>query len=131
MHHAAVASTNTGLFAARKASSLAVVKASPRVAPFADLRDIGALLQRAGFALPVTDIDRVTVRYSDPLALMHDLRRMAATNAMIERRRTPLKRATLKRMFEIYAERFSDPDGRVRATFEIIWLSGWTPHESQ
>ena len=104
---------------------------SPRVAPFADLRDIGALLQRAGFALPVTDIDRVTVRYSDPLALMHDLRRMAATNAMIERRRTPLKRATLKRMFEIYAERFSDPDGRVRATFEIIWLSGWTPHESQ
>ena len=104
---------------------------SPRVAPFADLRDIGALLQRAGFALPVTDIDRVTVRYSDPLALVHDLRRMAATNAMIERRRTPLRRATLKRMFEIYAERFSDPDGRVRATFEIIWLSGWTPHESQ
>ncbi|MEW6450266.1 MAG: methyltransferase domain-containing protein [Pseudomonadota bacterium] len=104
---------------------------SPRVAPFADLRDLGALLQRAGFALPVTDVDRVTVRYSDPLALMHDLRRMAATNAMIERRRTPLKRATLKRMFEIYAERFADADGRVRATFEIIWLSGWVPHESQ
>lgn len=104
---------------------------SPRVAPFADLRDAGALLQRAGFALPVTDVDRVTVRYSDPLALMHDLRRMAATNAMVERRRTPLKRATLRRMFEIYAERFSDADGRVRATFDIIWLSGWTPHESQ
>ncbi len=104
---------------------------SPRVAPFADLRDLGALLQRAGFALPVTDVDRVTVRYSDPLALMHDLRRMAATNAMIERRRTPLKRAMLKRMFEIYAERFADADGRVRATFEIIWLSGWVPHESQ
>jgi SAM-dependent methyltransferase len=104
---------------------------SPRVAPFADLRDVGALLQRAGFALPVTDIDRVTVRYSDPLALMHDLRRMGATNPMVERRRVPLKRATLKRMFEIYAERFSDPDGRVRATFEIIWLSGWAPHESQ
>jgi SAM-dependent methyltransferase len=104
---------------------------SPRVAPFADLRDLGALLQRAGFALPVTDVDRVTVRYSDPLALMHDLRKMAATNALIERRRTPLKRATLRRMFEIYAERFSDADGRVRATFEIIWLSGWVPHESQ
>ena len=104
---------------------------SPRVAPFADLRDLGALLQRAGFALPVTDVDRVTVRYADPLALMHDLRRMGATNAMIERRRTPLKRATLKRMFEIYAERFSDADGRVRATFDILWLSGWTPHESQ
>ena len=62
---------------------------------------------------------------------MHDLRRMAATNVMVERRRTPLKRATLRRMFEIYAERFSDADGRVRATFEIIWLSGWVPHESQ
>ena len=68
---------------------------SPRVAPFADLRDLGALLQRAGFALPVTDVDRVTVRYASPLALMHDLRRMGASNALIERRRTPLRRATL------------------------------------
>ena len=104
---------------------------SPRVAPFADLRDIGALLQRAGFALPVTDIDRVTVRYSSPLALMHDLRRMGATNVLTERRRKPLRRATLRRLFEIYAERFADPDGRIRATFEIVWLSGWAPHESQ
>ena len=104
---------------------------SPRVAPFADLRDLGALLQRAGFALPVTDVDRVTVRYASPLALMHDLRRMGATNALIERRRTPLRRATLQRMLEIYAERFADPDGRMRATFEIVWLSGWAPHESQ
>jgi SAM-dependent methyltransferase len=104
---------------------------SPRVAPFADLRDLGALLQRAGFALPVTDIDRVTVRYSSPLALMRDLRRMGATNALSERRRVPLRRATLTRMFEIYAENFADPDGRVRATFEIVWLSGWAPHESQ
>ncbi len=71
---------------------------SPRVAPFADLRDLGALLQRAGFALPVTDVDRVTVRYASPLALMHDLRRMGATNALTERRRTPLRRATLRRM---------------------------------
>ncbi len=104
---------------------------SPRVAPFADLRDLGALLQRAGFALPVTDVDRITVRYASPLALMHDLRRMGAGNALIERRRTPLRRATLRRVFEIYAERFADPDGRIRATFEIVWLSGWAPHESQ
>jgi SAM-dependent methyltransferase len=104
---------------------------SPRVAPFADLRDLGALLQRAGFALPVTDVDRVVVRYATPLALMHDLRRMGAGNALIERRRAPLRRRTLKRMFEIYAERFADADGRIRATFEIVWLSGWAPHESQ
>jgi SAM-dependent methyltransferase len=104
---------------------------SPRVAPFADLRDLGALLQRAGFALPVTDVDRLTVRYASPLALMHDLRRMGATNALTERRRRPLKRATLARMLEIYAARFADPDGRIRATFEIVWLSGWAPHESQ
>jgi SAM-dependent methyltransferase len=104
---------------------------SPRVAPFADLRDLGALLQRAGFALPVTDIDRVTVRYATPLAVMHDLRRMGAANALAERRRTPLRRATLRRLFELYAERFADADGRVRATFEIVWLSGWAPHESQ
>ena len=101
---------------------------SPRVAPFADVRDLGALLQRAGFALPVTDVDRLTVRYDSPFALMHDLRRMGATNALVERRRTPLKRATLMRMAEIYAERFADPDGRMRATFEIVWLSGWAPH---
>ena len=104
---------------------------SPRVAPFADLRDLGALLQRAGFALPVTDVDRVTVRYASPMALMHDLRRMGAGNALTERRRTPLRRATLRRMLEIYAERFADADGRIRATFEIVWLSGWAPHESQ
>ncbi|RAI42556.1 class I SAM-dependent methyltransferase [Rhodoplanes roseus] len=104
---------------------------SPRVAPFADIRDIGALLQRAGFALPVTDVDAVTVRYASPFALVQDLRRMGATNPLVERRRVPLRRATLMRAMQIYAERFSDPDGRVRATFEIVWLSGWSPHESQ
>ena len=104
---------------------------SPRVAPFADVRDMGALLQRAGFALPVTDVERLTVRYSSPFILMGELRRMGATNVLVQRRRVPLRRATLKRMAEIYAERFSDPDGKVRATFEIIWLSGWAPHESQ
>jgi SAM-dependent methyltransferase len=104
---------------------------SPHVAPFVDLREVGGLLQRAGFALPVTDVDRLTVRYASPLALMHDLRRMGAANPMIERRRRPLKRATLARMVEIYSERFADPDGRIRATFEILWLSGWAPHASQ
>ncbi len=104
---------------------------SPRVAPFADLRDVGALLQRAGFALPVTDVDQLVVRYDNALALMEDLRRMGATNVMIERRRMPTRRATMLRMSQIYAERFSDPDGRIRATFDVIWLSGWAPHESQ
>ena len=104
---------------------------SPRVAPFADLRDMGALLQRAGFALPVTDVERLTVRYASPLALMHDLRRMGVTNALVERQRRPLRRATLARMMQIYGERFADADGRIRATFEIIWLSGWAPHDSQ
>ena len=104
---------------------------SPRVAPFADLRDLGALLQRAGFALPVTDVDRVTVRYDSVFGLMHDLRRMGATNALLARRRTPLRRATLQRMAEIYAQRFADDDGRLRATFEIVWLSGWAPHPDQ
>jgi SAM-dependent methyltransferase len=104
---------------------------SPRVAPFADLRDLGALLQRAGFALPVTDVDRFTVRYASPLELMHDLRRMAATNALTERRRSPLRRATLRRMMEIYSELCAGPDGRIPATFEIIWLSAWAPDPSQ
>jgi SAM-dependent methyltransferase len=104
---------------------------SPRVAPFADLRDAGALLQRAGFALPVTDIDRLTVRYGSPFALMQDLRGMGAANALVERSRRPLRRATLRRMAEIYGERFADADRRIRATFELIWLSGWAPHESQ
>lgn len=104
---------------------------SPRVAPFADVRDMGALLQRAGFALPVVDSERLTVRYDTAFALMQDLRRMGATNILRERRRAPLKRSTLLRMAEIYAGRFADPDGRLRATFEIVWLSGWAPHESQ
>jgi SAM-dependent methyltransferase len=104
---------------------------SPRVAPFADLRDIGSLLQRAGLALPVTDVDRIIVRYDNAFALMHDLRRMGATNILIERRRAPTRRATMLRMAKIYAERFSDRDGRIRATFDVIWMSAWAPHESQ
>jgi SAM-dependent methyltransferase len=104
---------------------------SPRVAPFADLRDVGGLLQRAGLALPVTDVDRIVVRYDNAFALMQDLRRMGATNILLERRRTPTRRATMLRMAQIYAERFADADGRIRATFDVIWLSGWAPHESQ
>jgi SAM-dependent methyltransferase len=104
---------------------------SPRVAPFADLRDVGALLQRAGFALPVTDVDRIVARYDSAFALMVDLRRMGATNILLERRRAPTRRATLLRMAQVYGQRFADPDGRIRATFDVIWLSGWAPHESQ
>jgi SAM-dependent methyltransferase len=105
--------------------------ASPHVAPFADLRDIGSLLQRAGLALSVTDVDRVVARYDDAFALMADLRRMGATNILFERRRRPTRRATMLRMAQVYTERFADPDGRIRATFDIVWLSAWAPHESQ
>jgi len=105
--------------------------ASPRVAPFVDVRTLGNLLQRAGFALPVADSDRYTLRYDSVLALMRDLRRMGATNALVARRREPLRRATLIRLAEIYAQRFADADGRVRATFEIVWLTGWAPHPNQ
>ncbi|PSJ54917.1 methyltransferase domain-containing protein [Pseudaminobacter soli (ex Li et al. 2025)] len=104
---------------------------SPRVSPFTDVRDAGALLQRSGFALPVADIDTVTVRYDHMFALIRDLRAMGATNALIDRSRRPATRALFSRAAEIYAERFSDPDGRVRATFSFVWLSGWAPHASQ
>ena len=105
--------------------------ASPRVAPFADLRDLGGLLQRAGFALPVIDSENITVRYGDMFGLLRDLRTMGWANMLAERSRKPLRRGVLLRAAEIYTERFSDPDGRLRATFEIVWLSGWAPHESQ
>jgi len=104
---------------------------SPRVAPFADVRALGALLLRAGFALPVVDLQTLTVRYDSAFALMGDLRRMGATNVLTARRRTPLKRATLRRAGEIYAARFADQDRRVRATFDVVWLSGWAPDPSQ
>jgi SAM-dependent methyltransferase len=105
--------------------------ASPRVAPFADLRDLGGLLQRAGLALPVTDCDAFTVRYGDMFALMRDLRAMGATNVLVAGAHRPLRRAVALRAAALYAEKFSDPDGRIRASFEIIWTSGWAPHESQ
>jgi SAM-dependent methyltransferase len=105
--------------------------ASPRVSPFVDLRDLGALLQRVGFALPVTDVEFLTVRYDDLFALLRDLRAMGAANALVERSRRPLSRRFWLRAAERYAELFADADGRVRATFELVWLSGWAPHESQ
>ena len=105
--------------------------ASPRVAPFVDVRALGGLAQRAGLALPVVDLDRAIVRYADMSALLADLRAMGSANALDARSRKPLPRAALARAAVAYAERFADPDGRLRATFDIVWLSGWAPHESQ
>lgn len=105
--------------------------ASPRVLPFVDVRDAGALLQRAGFALPVSDVDEVTVRYATVPALMRDLRAMGATNALLARSRVPLTGTLLATAADIYAGRFADPDGRLRASFSLIWMSGWSPADSQ
>lgn len=105
--------------------------ASPRVAPFVDLREAGSLLQRAGFALPVVDSDVVTVRYADVFGLMRDLRAMGLSNALAERSRKNLRRDVLFAMAEHYKQHFADADGRIRASFEIVYVSGWAPHESQ
>lgn len=105
--------------------------ASPRVIPFADVRDVGSLMQRAGFTLPVIDAENYTVRYDSLFPLMRDLRAMGMSNPLAARGRMPLTRSFFLRAAEIYAERYSDPDGRIRATFSIIYASGWAPHESQ
>jgi hypothetical protein len=105
--------------------------ATPRVAPFADVRSLGGLLQRAGFALPVADVDTLTVTYAHPLALMHELKAMGASNVLAERSRRPMTRQLLARAAEVYAERFATADGRVPATFEIVTLTGWAPDPSQ
>ena len=105
--------------------------ASPRVAPFADVRDLGGLLQRAGFALPVADSDVVRATYASPLALMREIRSMGLSNMLTARRRVPVTRSLLARASAVYSERFGLPDGRIPATFEIITLTAWTPHESQ
>jgi NADH dehydrogenase [ubiquinone] 1 alpha subcomplex assembly factor 5 len=104
---------------------------SPRISPFAEVRDAGGLLQRAGFALPVVDSDTITVTYDSPFRLMADLRGMGETNTGLGRRRTPTPRALMAEAARRYAELFSEPDGRIIATFQIIWLAGWAPHESQ
>jgi SAM-dependent methyltransferase len=105
--------------------------ASPRVIPFADVRDVGGLMQRAAFALPVIDTETYTVRYDSLFPLMKDLRAMGMANPLADRSRKPLTRAFFLRAAEIYAQRYADPDGRIRATFSIIYVSGWAPHESQ
>jgi SAM-dependent methyltransferase len=105
--------------------------ASPRVLPFADVRDAGALLQRAGLALPVADVETVTVRYDTLFGLAADLRAMGETSPLCDRSRRPGTRRLFARAAEIYAERFSDPDGRVRASYSIVWMSGWAPDASQ
>ncbi len=104
---------------------------SPRVSPFGDVRDLGGLLQRAGFALPVADVERTVVRYGDFASLVRDLRAMGETNALAERSRKPMSRTMLAAAMAHYAANFSDPDGKLRATFDIVYLTGWSPHESQ
>ncbi len=105
--------------------------ASLRVAPFPDVREMGALLQRAGFALPVVDSDKITVRYSDFLTLLRELRLLGWANPLVQRSRSFLRRDVLMRAAELYHQHYSDPDGRIRASFELVWITGWAPHESQ
>lgn len=105
--------------------------ASPRVAPFAELSDAAGLLQRAGFSLPVADLDPIDVSYENAFKLMHELRGMGEANTRVDRRRTPTRRATLMRAAEIYSERFADADGRIHATFDVFFLTGWAPADSQ
>lgn len=104
---------------------------SPRVSPFAEVRDIGGLMQRAGFALPVVDRETITVTYADALGLMRDLRGMGETNAVLARRKVPMRRDLLVHAAALYAERHAEPDGRIAASFQVLYLAGWSPHESQ
>jgi SAM-dependent methyltransferase len=104
---------------------------SPRVSPFADVRDLGGLLQRAGFNLPVADVERTVVRYGAFQTLVDDLRAAGETNALVQRARTALRRDVLAASLAHYAAHHAEPDGRLRATFDIVYLTGWTPHESQ
>ncbi|GHC76166.1 methyltransferase domain-containing protein [Limoniibacter endophyticus] len=105
--------------------------ARPRIHPFADVRDMGALLQRAGFKLPVADIEPVTVRFGSAFSLMKDLRAMGETNVLAERQKSFARRTLFFRTAQTYAEKFGEPDGKIRATFNVVWLSGWAAHASQ
>lgn len=105
--------------------------ASPRVSPFADIRDIGGLLQRAGFALPTVDMDEITVSYGDMFQLMRELRGMGETNVALARRRTPLRRETLMAAARYYGENFASEDGRITATFQVLNITAWAPHPDQ
>lgn len=102
-----------------------------RLSPMIDVKDAGALLQRAGFALPVSDVERLTVRYDEPLRLLLELRAMGEAQALVEGAKTPLSRAVLAQFAGLYRSRFADPDGRVRARFDIVSMIGWKPDESQ
>lgn len=105
--------------------------ANARIIPFADVRDLGSLLQRANFALPVTDMDTITVTYEHPLKLMQELRGMGEANALVSRSRRFLRRDVLVRACEIYMEKFALEDGRIPATFQVMYMTGWHPHKSQ
>lgn len=113
------------------ADALVFGGASARVAPMLQVRDGGALLQRAGLALPVADVETHIVRYSSPFALMSELKALGASNPLVDRPRRLASPALLTAAANAYAAQDSDPDGRIRATLEIVWLSGWAPHESQ
>ena len=104
---------------------------SPRIAPMGEIRDLGGLIQRAGLALPVADSVKLNVTYQTPLHLMQDLRAMGETNVMHTRRKVPMRRETLLRAIEIYSENYTGPDDRIFATFEIVFLTGWAPSETQ
>jgi hypothetical protein len=104
---------------------------SPRVAPMIDVREMGGLLQRADLALPVVDLDRTIVRYPDAIALIHEIRSLGLSNVMTGRSRKPVTRNLLGEAISIYQQKFSDEDGRIRATIEVAWATAWSPHESQ
>lgn len=105
--------------------------ASPRVAPMIDVRELGSLLQRTGFALPVADLDRTIVRYADAVALIHEIRSLGLSNVLVGRSRQPVTKALLAEVAATYRRRFADADGRIRATVEVAWATAWSPHESQ
>ena len=113
------------------AEAAAMGGVSPRVAPMIDVRELGGLLQRAGLALPVADLDRTIVRYADAVTLIHEIRELGLSNMLTGRSRTPVSRRLMAAAVNHYQQNFADPDGRIRATVEIAWLTGWAPHESQ
>ena len=104
---------------------------SPRVAPMIDVRELGGLLQRAGLALPVADLDRTMVRYADAVALIHEIRELGLSNNLVGRSKVSVSRRLMGAAINHYQQAFADPDGRVRATVEVAWITGWAPHESQ
>lgn len=106
-------------------------RVAPRVSPFPEVRDMGGLLQRAGFALPVVDADTIPVSYGNPFTLLQELKAMGESNVLLERGKTLWRRDVLMRAMQLYVDRYGDADGRVPATFEVIYLHGWHPDSSQ